>query len=60
MKQNVSVSVEVCVDDTSTRIVGEFEVDAKSKLSAMQLSAISEVMGNQIKLELIRLIDHSD
>lgn len=58
MKQNVSVSVKVSVDDNSTGILEEFEVDAKSELSTMQLSAISEVMGNLIKLELARLMAH--
>ena len=60
MKQNVSVSVKVSVDDNSTCMAEEFEVDAKSELSTMQLSAIGEVMGNLIKLELSRLMAHSD
>lgn len=60
MKHKVSVSVKVSVDDNSTGILEEFDVDAKSELSTMQLSAISKVMGNLIQLELSRLMARSD
>ena len=60
MERMVSVSVKVSVDDNSTGILEEFEVDANPELSTMQISAISEVMGNLIKLELSRLVAHSD
>ena len=60
MKHKASVSVKVSVDDNSTGILEEFDVDAKSELSTMQLSAISKVMGNLIQLELSRLMARSD
>lgn len=60
MKRDVSVSIKISVDGNSLNMTEGFEVDANSEFSTMQISAISEIMGNLIKLELSRFMAHPD